>query len=112
MKLEIISFSLLFMAIIIGCIELSSTNAVNKNRKESYHSCIRLREKAPYFNLKCEILLDDIKDNREKFNGNIVTKIKALSLDKSSTRKVDKNQEIKLKNLIRKLSHEKNLRID
>ena len=112
MKLEIISFSLLFMAIVIGCIELSSTNAVNKNRKESYHSCIRLREKAPYFNLKCEILLDDIKDNREKFNGNIVTKIKALSLDKSSTRKVDKNQEIKLKNLIRKLSHEKNLRID
>ena len=112
MKLEIISFSLLFMAIVIGCIELSSTNAVNKNRKEAYHSCIRLREKAPYFNLKCEILLDDIKDNREKFNGNIVTKIKALSLDKSSTRKVDKNQEIKLKNLIRKLSHEKNLRID
>ena len=112
MKLEIISFSLLFMAIVIGCIELSSTNVVNKNRKESYHSCIRLREKAPYFNLKCEILLDDIKDNREKFNGNKVTNIKALSLDKSSTRKVDKNQEIKLKNLIRKLSHEKNLRID
>ena len=112
MKLEIISFSLLFMAIVIGCIELSSTNAVNKNRKESYHSCIRLREKAPYFNLKCEILLDDIKDNREKSNGNIDTNIKSLSLDKSATRKVDKNQEIKLKNLIRKLSHGKKLRID
>ena len=105
MKFEIISFSLLFMAIVIGCMELSSTNDVNKNRKESYNSCIRLREKAPYFKLKCEILLDDIKDNREKYNERIDTNIKALSLDKSATRKVDKIQERKLKNLIRKLSH-------
>ena len=112
MKLEIISFSLLFMAIVIGCIELSSTNAVNKNRKESYNICIRLREKAPYFNLKCEILLDDIKDNREKVHGSNDTKIKALSFDKSATRKVDKIQEIKLKNLIRNLSHGKKMRID
>ena len=112
MKLEIISFSLLLMAIVIGCIELSSTNAIKRNRKESYHSCIRLREKAPYFNLKCEKLLDDTKDNREKSNGNIDIKIKALSLDKSATRKVDKNQEIKLQNLIRKLSHGTKLRID
>ena len=107
MKLEILSFSLLFMAIVIGCIELSSTNAFNKNRKESYDSCLRLRSKAPYFNLKCEILLDDIKDNRERSNGNIDTNIKALSLDKSTIRKVDKSQEIKLKNFIRKLSYGK-----
>ena len=109
MKFDIITFSLLFIIFILGNIELSSSNIVNKEKRDSYNACVRLREKAPYFNLKCENLLDEIEDNKEVENN---SKIKTLSVDKSSTRKVNKIEEIKLRNLIRKLTNQNKLGID
>ena len=115
MKLDIIAFSLLFMTFIIGNVELSSSNIVINDRRDSYIACKRLKAKAPYFNLKCENLIEEVNNYRENFkeqNEINNTKIKTLSMDKSCTRKVDKIQEIKLKNLLKKLSVQNKLSIN
>ena len=58
-----------------------------EERKESYEACVRIRNKAPNLNLKCEDLLEGIVSNEE-------------------------NEQIKLRKLIQKLSNGNNLRKD
>ena len=109
MKIFTITISLLLFFFILGNVELSSSKGIIYNdRRDSYESCIKLRMKAPYFNLKCENLLEnDVYE--EKINEkseNSENKIKTLYLGESGARKVNKSQEIKLRNLIQKLSNE------
>jgi hypothetical protein len=93
---------------------LSINNTINEERKESYEVCIKLRKKAPNLNLRCERLIENhiinkkINENDEINN----TEIKTLSLDESVIRKVNKSEETKLRNLIKKLSNENKLRKD
>ena len=93
---------------------LSINNTINEERKESYEACLKLRSKAPNLNLKCERLIENIINNRKTNENDEInnTEIKTLSLDESVTRKVNKSEEKKLRNLIKKLSNENKLRKD
>ena len=115
MKSFVIALSLIFIMFIIGSNALSSSNVLIKEKKESYQACIRLRNKAPNLNLKCENLLDNIPKT-VKTNKNVVdstnSRVKILSNDEAFTRKVNKSEELKLRNLIEKLANENKVRKD
>ena len=115
MKIFVIAFSILFLFFFIGNVELSSLKGiVYKDRSDSYESCIRLIKKAPYINLKCENLKEIVDKSEEKLKEKSETveiKIKTLYLGKNSTKKVNKSEEVKLRNLIQKLSNDNKLRI-
>ena len=113
MKSFAFALSILFIMFIIGSNALSSSNSLKeKERKESFQACIRLKTKAPNLNLRCENLLEKIHTNEEtpKNEENININVKYLSNDLAFTRKVNKSEEIKLRNLIKKLTNERKLR--
>ena len=105
--------SILYIIFIIGSNALSSSNIILiKERKESYQACVRLKSKAPNLNLQCKNLLQNLPTT-EEMTKNIESNtsgIKILSDDAAVTRKVNKIQEIKLRNLIKKLKNENKLR--
>ena len=105
MKWPFIALPIMFLMFIIGSNELSSNDRENK---ESYEACIRLKKKAPYFNLKCEHLLPLPKGINQSGNKNI----KTLYINESNIRKVSKIEENKLKKLMQKLSTENKLTKD
>ena len=81
---------------------LPSSNAILfKQKIESYQACIRIRSKILNLNLKCENLLVSIPPKKEFSNKVGINGIKYLSSDIIMTRKVSKNEEIKLRNLIK-----------
>ena len=114
MKFPIIPLSLIFLIFEIVNNSFSSSNVLSKEKKESYQACIRIRNKAPNLNLKCENLIDNIpktvKTAKNVDSHN--TGVKMLSNDEAFTRKVNKSEEIKLRNLIEKLVNENKLRKD
>ena len=107
------NFAIAFLIIfIINRIPSNAMPNFLKNKKqknEAYESCNRLRIKAPYLNLKCEKLIESPKIKEDKKN---IKGIKLLSTDDSNTRKVNKSEEIKLRNLLEKLISENILRKD
>ena len=82
---------------------------LTQEESEAYEACVRLKTKAPYINLRCERLKEASRKNGEKLIGQ---GIKLLSSNDASTRKVDKIQERKLRNLLIKLASENILRKD
>ena len=114
MKSFAVALSILLIMFIIGSNALSSSNALLiKQRKESYQACVRLRNKAPNLNLQCENLLENLPtEKNEKIENPNTTGVKILSDDVTGTRKVNKSEEIKLRNLIKKLSSENKIRTD
>ena len=113
MKSFAIALSILYIIFIIGSNALSSSNAILiKERKESYQACVRLRTKAPNLNLQCEKLIENLPTTEETAKNveSNSSGIRMLSNDAAVTRKVNKSQEIKLRNLIKKLTIENKLR--
>ena len=110
MKWLFIAFPSILVIFCIGANELSFNNISNKKQRESYEACIRLKRKAPYFNLKCEHLLDNIHyiDTNINKKENINKGVKVLSIYESRTRKVNKSEEIILKNMLEKLLSKSN----
>ena len=103
MKLLIITLTITFLIFGIENNNLLSTKTrLIEEKKESYNACIRLKLKAPNFNLKCENLLDNIITNKEEIKKD---EIKTLPINESNTRKVNKKEETKLRNLIQDLSN-------
>ena len=102
----------LFFIFCIGNNEFSSNTDLSQEIRESYQACIKLKIKAPFFNLKCEQILDNISyiETNDGKNININKGVKVLSIYESSTRKVKKSEEIKLRNLIAQLSNRNKLR--
>ena len=84
-------------------------NNLTKEQAEAYEACNRLRIKAPYPNLKCEKLRETSKKIGEKSN---IEGIKLLTRNDATTRKVNKNQENKLRKLMLKLTSENVLKKD
>ena len=115
MKFPIIPllFVFLFFEIVNNSFSSSNTMLIEE-RKESYEACVRIRNKAPNLNLKCEDLLEGIISNEEneQKEENSNTEIKTLIINENNTRKVNKSEEIKLRKLIQKLSNRNNLRKD
>ena len=110
MKWPFIAFPTLLLMFCLGSNEMSSNTNIIKEQRESYEACIRLRKKAPYFNLNCERLIPIIETtiNKNEINNN--KGIKTLSEYESSTKKVSKTEEIKLRNLLLRLSRTNKLR--
>ena len=117
MKSFVIALSIIFLLFAIGSNALSSSNSISlKEKRESYMACIRLKIKAPNINLNCENLLENSTpmeetEKTDKFISR-TPGVKVLSNDEALTRKVNKSEEIKLRNLIKKLSSENKLRRD
>ena len=91
----------------------TSLNNISKEEEESFNACLQLKIQAPYLNLDCEKIITNKNSNEENqklFYGNLRKEktnqnIKTISLEdiKRSTKKINKTDEMKLKNLIRKL---------
>ncbi len=114
MKISIIIICIIFLIFGIENNNLSVSKNNLKEIEESYEACRRLKEKAPLLNLKCEHILDNFKanvenDKKHEINNN---HIKTIFINKSHIRKVNKNEEKKLRNLIQNLSKGKKLRKD
>ena len=108
MKLLIIALPLILITITIKSNALTSSNLLKlKEQEESYFACISLKAKAPYFKLNCENLLPKKCEKKEQseLNG-----IKKLTIDETKTKRVNKIQEIKLRNLMRKLAYENEIK--
>ena len=116
MKSLAIALSIVYLIFTIGSNELSSSNNIAlKEKRESYMACIRLKIKAPNLNLNCENLLENFpfQETENVNDSNLRTPgVKILSTDEAVTRKVNKSEELKLRNLIKKLSSENKLRRD
>ena len=110
MRNFVIAFIFVFTAFIITINAMPNfLNSLSQEQAEAYEACIRLKMKAPYLNLKCEKLRDNSRKNGENKN---IQGIQFLSSNDANTRKVNKSQEIKLRNLLKKLTTESVLRKD
>ena len=108
MKLLIVALPLILITFTIKSNALTSSNLLKlKEQEESYFACKSLKAKAPYLKLNCENLLPK---KSEKIGQNELTGIKKLSGEETKTKRVNKIQEIKLRNLMRKLTYENEIR--
>ena len=104
MKLLIIALPIIFIIFTIRSNALTSSNLLKfKEQEESYLACKSLKAKAPYLRLNCENLLPK---KSEKIDQNKLIGIKKLTNNEAKMKRVNKNQEIKLRNLMRKLTYE------
>ena len=112
MKLIAIALSIIFIVLIIGSNAFTSSNLLRlKEQEESYLACKSLKRKAPNLKLNCEKLIPK-KVEEAKEIQNINSEIKILRTSDTSTRKINKIEEIKLRNLIWKLAYENTIRTD
>ena len=108
MKLFVIALSI-FYVFIIGSNAYTSSNLLNlKEQQESYMACKSLKRKAPNLKLNCENLAPI---HIEELNTKD-TRVKILLDGDTGTRKVNKSEEVKLRNLIKKLKNENLMRKD
>ena len=104
MKSIAIALSLIFIISIIGSNAFTSSNFLRlKEQQESYIACKSLKSKAPYLKLNCENLAPK---KVVKMENAQLSNIKILQNHETETRKVNKSEEIKLRNLIRKLKNQ------
>ena len=90
-----------------------SSNALSVNdRMESYKACTKLRAKAPNLKLNCENLIQNIQKEQIDHYENNENRIKVFSKDEIVTIKMNKIEEMKLRNLIKNLSQKNKLRKD
>ena len=110
MKSIAIALSLIFIISIIGSNAFTSSNFLKlKEQQESYIACKSLKSKAPYLKLNCENLAPK---KVVKMENAQLSNIKILQNHETETRKVNKSEEIKLRNLIMKLRNQNVMRKD
>ena len=114
MQLRLVEIIFIISAFIIGAFQLSfNDKTIAHERQTSYEACVRLRTKYPNFNLKCEQLLDIIlpeKNEKSEYNSN--NSVKTLSDNDIKSRKINKNEELKLRLLIKKIVMKNSLNQD
>ena len=108
MKLFVIALSIIYIFIIGSNAYTSSNLLKQKEQQESYLACKSLKLKAPYLKLNCENLAP--RKIEEIYAKD--TEVKILPNDITGTRKVNKSEEMKLRNLIKKLENENVIRKD
>ena len=97
---------ILYQNFISKC-DLPSSETVKQQMQESYTACMDLKRKAPFINLNCQKILESFPMIKSALNEE--KGIKTLSKSDSETRKVNESEEIKLRNLLRKLYSENKL---
>ena len=106
MKSLIIALSIIYIILIIDSNAFTSSNLLSlKEQQEAYQACKNLKNKAPNLRLNCENLAQK-KEEKNKFG------VKVIKTEETETRKVNKNEEIKLRNLIKKLKKKNSVRKD
>ena len=101
MRLLIIALPIIYIVFMIGSNALTSSNLLKlKEQEESYLACKNLKAKVPHLKLNCANLLP-----KKSESG-----VKILTNDETKTKKVNKIQEIKLRNLMRKLTYENEMK--
>ena len=101
MRLLIIALPIIYIVFMIGSNALTSSNLLKlKEQEESYLACKNLKATVPHLKLNCENLLPKKSE----------TGVKILTNDETKTKKVNKIQEIKLRNLMRKLTYENEMK--
>ena len=111
MKSFAIALSIIFVVFIIGSNAFTSSNLLKrKEQEESYLACQNLKLKAPNLKLNCENLAPKRIEKEELQNNN--SGIKILQTVDAGTRKVNKSEEMKLRNLINNLTFENIIRRD
>ena len=104
MKSIVIALSLIIIVFTLGSNALTSSNLLRlKEQQESYLACKSLKSKAPYLKLNCENLAPK---KVAKMENAQLSNIKILQNHETETRKVNKSEEIKLRNLIRNLKNQ------
>ena len=99
MKSLYIALSIIYIILIIDSNAFTSSNLLRlKEQQEAYQACKNLKNKAPNLRLNCENLAP--KEEINKFG------VKVVRTEETETRKVNKYEEIKLRNLIKKLKNE------
>ena len=101
MKWLFIALPSILIILLLGSSELSSNTNLNVEQRESYEACVKIKRKAPFFNLNCEHLLGNLPNIK---NDVFKTDIKTLPTYESATRRVNGFEELKLKNFIKRLS--------
>ena len=108
MKSIVIALSLIIIVFTLGSNALTSSNLLRlKEQQESYLACQSLKSKAPYLKLNCKNLAPKFPEKRPNPE---FSNIKILRTYETETRKVNKSEETKLRNLMRKLRSENVLR--
>ena len=108
MKWQLHVFAFILYHIFIGRCDIPSNQALKQQKEESYLACMNLKRKAPFINLNCQKILENFPIINSALNEE-KSGIKTLSKIDSETRKVNESEEIKLRNLIRKLYSENKL---
>ena len=97
MKSYVIAILLVLIIFMIGGNANSSSNTSASIKKmESYQACLKVKEKV-HINLKCEKLIEIERDSEN---------VKVLPKAIVQTRKVNKKEEIKIRDYLHKLSSE------
>ena len=113
MKSFAIASSIIFIVFIIGSNAFTSSNLLKmKEQEESYLACKSLKSKAPFLKLNCENLAPKKIQETEETKNNNNNGVKILTTIDTGTRKVNKSEEIKLRNLIMTLVYENVIRKD
>ena len=112
MKSLIIALSIIYIILIIDSNAFTSSNLLSlKEQQEAYQACKNLKNKAPNLRLNCENLapkkLQETEETKNSNNG-----VKILTTGETGTRKVNKSEEAKLRNLIMTLVYENVIRKD
>ena len=107
MKWFIYIFTFILYQIFIGKCDLPSSEALKQQKHESYAACMELKRKAPFIKLNCQKILESFPMIKSAMNED--SGIKTLSKSELETRKVKESEEIKLRNLLKKLYSENNL---
>ena len=106
MKSLYIALSIIYIILIIDSNAFTSSNLLRlKEQQEAYQACKNLKNKAPNLRLNCENLAPK-KEEINKFG------VKVVRTEETETRKVNKYEEMKLRNLIKKLKNENIVRKD
>ena len=108
MKQLAIALSIVFIIFNLGSNAFTSSNLLKlKEQHESYLACKSLKKKAPYLKLNCEKLVP-----KNEQSEHVEEKGIKILKNEANIRKVNKIEEIKLKNLIKELTRENERRKD
>ena len=108
MKQLAIALSIVFIIFNLGSNAFTSSNLLKlKEQHESYLACKSLKKKTTYLKLNCEK-----KKKKKEQSEHIEEKGIKILKNEANIRKVNKIEEIKLKNLIKELTSENERRKD
>lgn len=95
--------ALVFLISIVVLFTAGNPKLTPGKRTNSLNACMKLRRQAPYLNLNCEGLLESQSEQKSETREEKVIKTFSVDTLKASTKKIEKRDEEKLKEMIKSL---------